>query len=112
MKKRMEALLKNQGDNETTEEHEEENRIILAIIIAIIGCILMTILSIVIILYKKSCQSRIPEGDVDVESTTSTYLQYSTTGSDYDYRARIEDYQYQDSYPEENDYVDIDDYFQ
>merc|ERR1712243_492934 len=91
MGKRMEAMLKNQEHSEKTEEViEEESTVILAIIIASIGCIFMIISSILIILYQNSCKSRISESDEDVESTTSTYLQYSTNGSNYYYR-------YQDS---------------
>merc|ERR1719422_1676127 len=83
--KRMKEMLKNQEQNEKIEEKEleEESTIILAIVLASIGCIFMIIFSILIILYQNSCQSRISKSDEDVESTTSTYLQYSTKGSDY-----------------------------
>ena len=125
--KRMRTMIKNKEQHEKIEEKEieEENTVIVAIVLASIGCIFMIVCSILIILYQNSCKSRISESDEDVESTTSTYLQYSTNGSDYYY-------QYQDSqdkkifsttvgvnknfvpyatkarFPEENDYVDID----
>ena len=123
----MRTMIKNKKQNEELEEKEmeEESMVILAIVLASIGCIFMIVFSILIILYQNSCKSRITESDEDVESTTSTYLQYSTNGSDYDY-------QYKDSQdkkifsttvgvnknylpyvtkarlPEESHYVDID----
>jgi len=137
MKKKMEQLLKKQEEHSLVEEeHEEENTIILAIIISILGCICMIIFSIAIIIYQKSSQSNSAEKDTDVESTTSTYLQYSTNGSDcgyianYDTKQQESQYQTLDSvnvflsafgekhnyvpystsfrYQDENDYVDVD----
>ena len=84
----MRTMIKNEKQNEELEEKEmeEESTVILAIVLASIGCIFMIVFSILIILYQNSCKSRITESDEDVESTTSTYLQYSTNGSDYDYQ--------------------------
>merc|ERR1712130_473186 len=135
MKKRMKAL-KEQKQKTDEEKLDEENTIMIAMIIAIIGSIFIIIFSIAIILYQKSCRSIRSVPDTDIESTTSTYLHYSTHGSDYScYGDRTEEPEYQSinaatlfsssfaeksncapyetkaRFPHENDYVYIDTYF-
>ena len=61
----------------------EENNVLLAIVAAIVSVGLIISVCVIIRIFQKMKPSKTDIAEDDVESTTSTYLEYSTHGSDH-----------------------------
>ena len=89
MKEKIEQLLSRPNINDIQEE-DIDQEVFLAIMIATLICLCVIICSVAIFVYQRSFKSRTTQPDTDAESTTSTYLQYSTQGSECGYIANYD----------------------